>query len=70
MKLDTKHAATDRRGDFRKSGLVRKVLKDQIGRQREKKAHRAFDLVGNLCGSFNGPADLLTNPKQMQSFGR
>jgi hypothetical protein len=34
-----------------------------------KKSPHAFDLVKDLCGSVNGPADLLTNPKYMDHFG-
>jgi len=68
-KLDAEVTAAAREEGISKSEIVRKALEDQIGRMRGKKTHRAFDLVGNLSGSLNGPADLLTNPKYMKDFG-
>jgi metal-responsive CopG/Arc/MetJ family transcriptional regulator len=68
-KLDAELSAAAQEQGVSKSEVVRKALEDQIGRRRGKKTHRAFDLVGNLSGSLNGPADLLTNPKYMKDFG-
>lgn len=68
-KLDAELTSVAQEEGISKSEVVRKALEDRIGRRRGKKRHRAFDLVGNLRGSLNGPADLLTNPKYMQDFG-
>jgi len=51
-----------------KSRSSRKGRKNRIGRNRAMKSPRAFDLVKELSGSVNGPADLLTNPLYMDDF--
>ncbi len=49
-----------------KSELVR----DALERQRQSKnGPSCHDLARDLCGSFQGPSDLSTNPKYMQGFG-
>jgi len=68
--LDAELAAVAREEGLSKSQILRKALEDRIGRRRRaRRSPRAFDLVGDLSGSVKGPADLLTNPKYMESFG-
>jgi len=68
-KLDAELTAAAREEGISKSEVVRKALEDRVGRRRGRKRRRAFDLVGNLSGSLDGPADILTNPKYMKDFG-
>jgi hypothetical protein len=68
-KLDAELEAVAQEEGVSKSQIVRKALEDRVRRRRGKKAPRAFDLAKDLCGSIDGPADLLTNPKYMEDFG-
>lgn len=53
------------------SGLVREALAEYIAKpQHRRKKGSALDLVGDLAGSLEGPADLATNPKHMRGFGK
>jgi predicted DNA-binding protein len=54
-----------------KSALVREALNRSITKPREARKQTAFDAVKNLCGIIkDGPADMSTNPKYMDGFGR
>lgn len=68
-KLDAQLEAVALEEGVSKSQIVRETLENRFGRIRGRKAPRAFDLVGDLSGSLEGPADLLTNPKYMEGFG-
>jgi hypothetical protein len=49
------------------SDLVREALEQQRGGGGTPSCH---DLMQDLCGSFDAPADLSSNPKYMRDFGR
>ena|SRR5256885_1837587 len=49
------------------SDLVREALEQQRTGSGKPSCH---DLMQDLCGSFDGPRDLSTNPKYMKDFGR
>jgi hypothetical protein len=49
------------------SDLVREALEQQRARSGTPSCH---DLMEDLCGSVDGPADLSTNPKYLNDFGR
>jgi predicted transcriptional regulator len=54
-----------------KSELVRVVLEQFLnGKHEEKYVKSALELAGDLVGSVNAPADLSTNPKYMQEYGK
>lgn len=51
-----------------KSDLVREALQQALAAQ---KPATAFQRIQNLCGIIkDGPADLSTNPKYMEDFGK
>jgi Arc/MetJ-type ribon-helix-helix transcriptional regulator len=51
-----------------RSSVVREALeRERSGKERPKSCH---DLLQDVCGSFDGPPDLSTNPKYMEGFGR
>jgi len=49
------------------SDLVREALEQQRTGSGEPSCH---DLMQDLCGAFDGPTDLSSNPKYMKDFGR
>jgi Arc/MetJ-type ribon-helix-helix transcriptional regulator len=55
-----------------KSDLVRETLererRETASRQRKKTS--CHDLMQDVCGSFEGPHDLSTNPKYMEGYGQ
>jgi hypothetical protein len=54
-----------------KSVLVREALNRSLNRPRQRARRTAFDRVKNLCGIIkDGPADMSTNPKYMDGFGK
>jgi Arc/MetJ-type ribon-helix-helix transcriptional regulator len=51
-----------------RSAVIRAALeRERAGKNRPKSCH---DLLQDVCGSFDGPPDLSTNPKYMEGFGR
>ena len=54
-----------------KSQLVRLALEDYLARERLPSRVTMLDIIGDLAGSCRGgPADLATNPKYMEDFGK
>jgi len=54
-----------------KSALVREALNRSFKRPRQPPKTAAFDRVRDLCGIIkDGPADMSTNPKYMDGFGK
>jgi len=54
-----------------KSALVREALERSFKRPRQARQQTAFDRVKDLCGIIkDGPADMSTNPKYMDGFGK
>ncbi len=53
-----------------KSAVLREALEAHFANGRRKPRVSAYDLVKDLCGVFEGPRDLSTNPKYMRGFGR
>ena len=49
------------------SDLVREALEQQRTGAGKPTCH---DLMQDLCGTFDGPPDLSTNPKYMDGFGK
>jgi Arc/MetJ-type ribon-helix-helix transcriptional regulator len=49
------------------SDLVRQALEEQLQR---KAGVTCDDLMKDLCGSFEGPRDLSSNPKYLRDFGK
>lgn len=49
------------------SDLVREALERQRTGAGEQSCH---DLMQDFCGSFAGPADLSTNARHLEGFGR
>jgi predicted transcriptional regulator len=62
--------------------LVREALERYLSDRREAISRRAaragepfpdgqtlLDVMGDLCGKYEGPGDLSTNPKYMEGFG-
>jgi predicted DNA-binding protein len=67
--LNARLNAVAREQSVSKSQVIRKALEQNFSKHWEKRALRAIDLVRDLSGSVNGPADILTNPKYMEDFG-
>ena len=53
-----------------KSDVVRDALEQFLNGCREARAITVDELAGDLLGSAEGPADLATNPKYMEGYGR
>ncbi len=54
-----------------KSALVREALEHSFKRPRQARQRTAFDQIKDLCGIVKeGPADMSTNPKYMDGFGK
>jgi metal-responsive CopG/Arc/MetJ family transcriptional regulator len=58
--------AAKRRGQS-KSEVVRAALEQFLAGERPMSA---LELAGDLVGSCEGPADLSTNPKYMEGYGK
>lgn len=51
-----------------RSALVRDALeRERSGKSEPKSCH---DLLQDVCGSFDGPPDLSTNPDHLEGFGQ
>ena len=54
-----------------KSELIRRALVSYLNQRSAAAAPSALDLVGDLAGCFSGgPADLSSNPRHLDDFGR
>jgi len=53
-----------------KSDIVRVALEQFLDGQRTSKPMSALELAGDLVGCAKGPADLSTNPKYMEGYGK
>jgi hypothetical protein len=54
-----------------KSELMRRALVSYLNQRSAAAAPSALDLVGDLAGCFSGgPADLSSNPRHLDDFGR
>jgi len=49
------------------SELVREALEQQRVARDDASCH---ELMQDMCGTFEGPKDLSTNPKHLKNFGR
>jgi hypothetical protein len=68
--LDCKLVAAARRLKRTKSAVVREVLQEYLDKSKSSKRISCLDLAADLAGCFEGPADLATNKKYMQGYGR
>ena len=59
-----------RRGAPRKSALIREAVERFVDAESETRAGSLLDSLADLCGSLEGHADLTTNPKYREGFGR
>jgi hypothetical protein len=53
-----------------KSEIIRAALSEYLRSQNGSATASFYDLASDLIGKFEGPADLATNPKYMEGFGR
>ena len=54
-----------------KSEVMRRALVSYLNQRSAAAAPSALDLVGDLAGCFSGgPADLSSNPRHLDDFGR
>lgn len=52
------------------STIVREALHEYVSHVLLKPKHGSFlDQAQHLCGCYNGPSDLSTNPHHMEGFG-
>ena len=70
--LERSIAMAARRERVTKSELVRRAMTKYVGQLDEgRKFQSALDLAGDLIGSVRGgPADLATNTKYMDDYGK
>jgi Arc/MetJ-type ribon-helix-helix transcriptional regulator len=69
--LDRKLTAVVRRRGLRKSTVVREALARYMDESREIRKGSFLDLAGDLVGCVkDAPADLSTNPKHLNGYGR
>ncbi len=70
--LDRSIASAARRERVTKSELVRRAMAKYVSQPgKDRKFRSAFDLAGDLIGSVRGgPADLATNAKYMDDYGK
>ena len=50
-----------------KAGLLREAF---LKKHQKPTGDSAYDLIADLVGSVQGPADLATNPKYLKGYGR
>ena len=71
VQLDARLAGiARRRGGAGKSALIREALERFVAADAEVRAGSLLEALADLGGSVRGPADLATNPKHMEGFGR
>lgn len=69
--LDRKITAAVKRRRMRKSGVVREALERYLDETQEARRGSFLELAGDLIGCVkNAPADLASNPKHLDSYGR
>ncbi len=59
-----------RRGVAGKSALIREAVERFVEAESGGRAGSLLESLGDLCGTVEGPADLATNPKHLEGFGR
>jgi hypothetical protein len=68
--IDTQLSALARRRRTTKSALIRSALDDLVARRGAPRAGSALDVVRDLVGCLDGPADLSTSRARLAGFGR
>ena len=69
--LDRKLSAVVKRRGMQKSVVVREALEQYLDESREVRSGSFFDLAGDLVGCVkDAPADLSSNPKHLDRYGR
>lgn len=69
--LDRKLSAVVKRRGMQKSAVVREALERYMDESREIRKGSFLDLAGDLVGCVkDAPADLSSNPKHLESYGR
>lgn len=69
--LDRKLSTVAKRRGMRKSDVVREALELYVGESREILKGSFLDLAGDLVGCVkDAPADLSSNPKHLDGYGR
>ena len=69
--LDRKLSAVVKRRGMQKSVVVREALEQYLDESREVRSGSFLDLAGDLVGCVkDAPADLSSNPKHMDGYGR
>ena len=59
-----------RRKQTSQSDVLREALEAYVRLTSEQQPGSAYDLVSDLLGSLEGPADLSTNPRHLEDYGR
>ena len=67
--LLAKVEAVARRRKTTKSAVLREALEIYFKNGSGKPQVSCYDLSKHLCGIYDGPSDLSTNPKYMDGFG-
>ncbi len=62
--------ATAARRRTSKSAVLREAFAQQSAAGRGSATGTLWDKIGHLAGSINGPGDLSTNPRYMESYGK
>ena len=68
--LAARVSATVRRRGVSTSALIREALEDRLGGDKFKRAGSCLDLAGDLAGVLRGPADLSSNRRHLEGYGR
>lgn len=69
--LDRKLSAVAKHRGMRKSVVVREALERHLDESREIRKGSFLDLAGDLVGCVkDAPADLSSNPKHLDGYGR
>ena len=63
-------AAVAHRRGVSKSALIRKAIETFLSGDGAMRPRSPLDLVADLVGNCEGPADLSTNKEYMEGFGR
>lgn len=63
-------AAVAHRMGVSKSALIREAIEMCLSGDETSRPRSALELVADLVGSCEGPADLSTNKKYMEGFGQ
>jgi hypothetical protein len=68
----TKLATETRRRGVSTSEMVREAIAEYLVTTTliKGKPHSFLELASDLCGCLSGPADLSTNPKYMEEYGK